>query len=423
MTSSAGAIEDSTTPHDAELGSAAFPQDPDVPSRDAHPWRAAATLTVVLIALSFAMSLYVIPALQNRPDWWLNTEAWDPVMAGRFVANGAFPYLYSARQGWIAGPLLPIVLAPVAAAEDVLGLTDNGLAAVPHPTAWLILSPYGLSLCALLLYSVRRWFVQIYPTDLENRSPLALQVAAAVLVCIPTGVVFLHFEDVLALTGIFLALSALERRPRQGALWTGLAICSKQWALLAIPTLTVRAPRGRRFRYLAGSAILPVVLYGIPLTADPNHAARAILAGRAFPMLGHTQLWVDRGAALTATAPRILVVLIALAVPLVAARRTDGGSLSAATILAIVFAARLLVEPVVFGYYLSPPLLFVAFEETARHGFPRWSLVIGGAMLGLFPFHPNPLVWWVAELGLGGALGVAVFRRAGRPSRKVAVPA
>jgi hypothetical protein len=421
VTSSAGAIEGSTAGHDAEIRRAAHPE--MARADDAHPWRAAITLTAALIGLSLTFSLFVVPAIQNRPDWWLNVEAWYPVMAGRFVYSGAFPYLYSAHQGWIAGPLLPIVLAPVAALEDLFHLTDNAVVRVEHPTLWLVLCPYGLSLCALLLYSVRRFFVEMHPFEARNGSPLALQIAAAALVGIPTGVVFLHFEDVLALATIFLALSALERQnARQAALWTGLAICSKQWALLAVPVFALRAPRGSRLRYLAASAILPAILYGIPLAADPEHAAHAIFAGQAFPMLGHAQLWVDRAAALTATAPRVLVVLIALSVPLIATRRRAGAAMSPTMMLAIIFTARLLVEPVLFGYYLSPPLLFLAFEETERRGFPRWSLVIGGAMLVLFPFHPDPWAWWAAEVVLGASLAAAVFKPISR-SGAVAVSA
>ena len=155
---------------------------------------------------------------------------------------------------------------------------------------------------------------------------------------------------------------------------------------------------------------MPAILYGIPLLVDPQDASRAIFQGRAFPMLGHAQLWVQASMPVIPTVLRVVAVLLSVVVPVVARRFGARAGVSTATILAAVFAARLVVEPVVFAYYLSPVLLFLAIEESARRASPRWTLLLGAVMLALFPVHPNVWAWWTVELCLGIALVVAVYQ-------------
>jgi len=78
--------------------------------------------------------------------------------------------------------------------------------------------------------------------------------------------------------------------------------------------------------------------------------------------------------------------------------------------LGLAFLLRLVLEPVVFGYYPHPALAFLVIHEHVTTGRVRRTLTLGTAMLVLFPFHFSPADWWAAEVSLGAALAVPAIR-------------
>jgi hypothetical protein len=360
---------------------------------------------VVIVGVSY--SLLLAPILLHWRGWWLNAEAFSPVYAGRWVWNGAYAYLYEADSAWIAGPLLPVVVAPVAGVQDLFALTDNLRFGLPHPTLWLVLMPYGLSFSIPLLMSVRS-LARVLVTD--SRALIWLQWGTVALVLTSTAIVFSHYEDVLALTFLLLATrDALTRREGvRGAIFAGVAVAFKQWSVLALPILFVSVPR-RRTRWAVVALGIPAVLMGIPLAVDWPDASRALLSGRAFPMKGHPALWVgDTHQVIVGTGFRTLAVVFALVIAWVIRRRPDARTVLAA--LGLAFLVRLAFEPVVFGYYPCPALLFLAFHELATTERIRRTVTIGVLMQGLFPFHFVPAVWWTIELGLSAILVMPAAR-------------
>jgi hypothetical protein len=371
-----------------------------------------------LIAAAALMSMVVLPALLGRPDWWLNNETWMPLQAARFVAYGAYPFLYSAQGGWIAGPLLPVLLAPLAAAQDRFGLTDNFQFRVIHPTLWPFLMSFGIALILPLLLGIRRLLVSVRPSAARGAAARA-QLAAALLVGVPVGIAFSHYEDLLALGCLVGAvLSWRGRRPVAAGVLMGLAICSKQWSLLALPTLVMATEPAERRRFVMPALLLTAFAYGIPLAFNPSGAGPALFAGRVFPTLGHPALWFPTTGVAVATPYRSLLLLAAFA-PLPWVRRRHGTTEVIAA-LTVVFGARLFLEPVLFAYYPAGFLLFAALHAELTERSPLRTTVLGLASIALFAWHGDLPAWWAVQTALWVAVALPAFatlRRAGSASR------
>src|SRR6266540_5732898 len=150
-------------------------------------------------------------------------------MAARFAANGALGYLYSADPFFVAGPLGPIVLIPVIMVGDALRLTDSYRYNVPHPTMWLVYGPFALGLGAVLLHAARALAQRVWVDEgLASREiqprHLRTQLAMVGLVLVPAGIVYGHFEDILALAFVLLGIRSILSGPiREGGVvvWLG----------------------------------------------------------------------------------------------------------------------------------------------------------------------------------------------------------
>jgi len=376
-------------------------------------WRGAVVLGLALIAGAFVFALLhpvVFGPCPCRSDGGRpivvvasSRDLWISVDAARYVAQGALGYVYESSPHLTSLPLFPILLAPLVALGDALGL-----AAPPAPTAtmYFLVAPFLVALAVPLLHQVRGLV-----RDAGDRRPaLALQAWAALLVAVPVLVVCGHGEDGLALAALLAAvrLAARERWAAAG-LAVSVAVASKQWALLALPTLLAACPRRARPGLATASLALPAALGLFPLAVDWTHASRALLHPPNYPRYGHAALWVEAGTATVATAPfRVGALLVAVAL---AARSRGAPSWSRLlAVLGLTLLARCAFEPVVHVYYLAPGLAFLLLHERVTTGRCTRTAVLGGLLVVWFPFHPAPVLWW----SVAALLGVAVAYRAGR---------
>jgi len=364
---------------------------------DPHPLRAAIGIALLAVVAEMALTMWILPAALSWHGWYITGDAWPPLWPAHYVSYGAFPYLYEGSPYFVAGPLLPVVLAPVAGAGNVLGLTESIPFPIPHPTIWLVYGPYATTIsCAFLLWAMRRVAVLAgLRTGLVR-----LQLAAAALVLVPAVGIWAHFEEPLALGTTLLAVGeAHQGRLRRAALLVGVAIGFKQWALLALPLIVAAAPPGRRVRTLAWGLAVPAAVFGLPLALDWSYAARAIFLARAFPHVGHAALWVSSSVhKMVGTPFRGVAVACSVAV----AWRLRGRSTLRVLLagLASVLTLRLAFEPVLFAYYLAPPLGVLLLYERVRTDRATRTLLLGTAALLLFSLDGHPVVWWVGEVAL-----------------------
>jgi hypothetical protein len=377
-------------------------------------WRAAVLLGLALIAAAFALALLYPLVLGHgcpcrdragRPAVVLATSAdfWVAPAAAGYVANGALGFVYESSSVLTALPLYPILLAPLVAVGQALGLSEP-----PAPTAtmYVLLAPFTVGLAIPLLHQVRGLVRDADP----GASGLSAQVWTALLVGVPVLVMYGHGEDVLALLGLVAAVRlAVRERWAAAGLLVGLAIASKQWAVLALPALLASSPRQQHTTVAVGGLALPGALALFVLAVDWPHASRALLHPPNYPGFGQAALWVDARAATVATAPFRLAAL-GLAVAL-AARSRGGTRLSRLlAVLGVTLLARCAFEPVVHVYYLAPGLCLLLLHERVSTGRCWRTAVLGSLLAAWFGVHLPSTTWWAGA----ALLGVAVTYRAGR---------
>jgi hypothetical protein len=167
----------------------------------------------------------------------------------------------------------PILLAPLVAAGDALGLSGPP---APAATLQLLLAPFTVGLAVPLLHQVGGLL-----RDAGDRAPaLAAQAWTALLVVVPVLVLYGHGEDALALLALVGAVRLAGRgRWAAAGLALGVAVASKQWALLALPALAAWTARRERPRLVAAALALPAALALFVLAVDWPHRPPARTSG------------------------------------------------------------------------------------------------------------------------------------------------
>jgi hypothetical protein len=387
----------------------------------ADPRRAALWLTLATIVMGMGYSIVLAPLVRDFHGWWLPPDVWPPLTAARFVSHGAVGQLYSADPLFVASPFGALVLVPIAWIGRVFHLTDSELSPESYPSLWLVYGPLAFAL-SVSLFSATRSLLQELWSDLgllaTGRPPRHVwtQMAMVVLVICPAVVVYGHFEDLIALAFVMLGIRQLLRRQwTSAAVWFGLAVGFKQWALLGVPLLVALTPAGSRLRSLAWSLALPGSLMAMMLAMDWGHASQALFAPKAYTTLGHHALWIHPTLTPLVGSPyRALAFVAAFAIAWRLRGRTDPRIVIAG--FALVFLSRMLFEPVVFSYYTCPGFALLLLHERAR-GRSGWrTFLLGTAIQVWFQIEPGPWLWWGVALAIMAVMSApAVADLARRP--------
>ena len=418
------APDDATAPGGAE--------DPDV--IDSHPWRATILLGLITTAATIAFFFLVFPKMNSIPKlgdgyWLAPTDVWHIMLASHRMTSGDFFGIYEAvlagHPSWAppsviqyqAGPLLPALLAPVAAIGEHFKLSEPAL---PYwnlrPTMWPLYATYATLLSSItFLYAVRS-----FAAEARVRVDLAwIQVSAIVLGFIPMVVIQGHFDDALALSFVLLSARDLHRkRWMRAAVMLGIAVGFTQWAWLALPLLLVVTPKEHRARSLLPAVLAPLAFFAVALASDWALASQALLKAIALPMFGHPALWVKPSAQFVSAGPfRLGLFVVALLIASRMWNRADMAGITAA--LGVTLLSRLAFEPVVFAYYAGIGLVcLLLMDQQVARGWWRWRLVpLGGAWLIWFGQHPasRPLWWGVSTAFFVAVIWPAVPRILRRP--------
>jgi hypothetical protein len=217
-----------------------------------------------------------------------------------------------------------------------------------------------------------------------------------------------HPEELLtAALAIAAVVAAARGRGGWAALLLGLAIASKQWAVIAILPALMALP-GRRLRVAVGAGAIALALFGPGFLASPDSffeaQHNAASTGRVvdpwsvwYPLasvsseqpIGATDLSVEvhRAPAAVGALSHPLIVLLVFAVPLALAWRRRGFHLSgpdALALLALLALLRCALDPVGNLYYHEPLLLaLIGWDALDAR---RWPLraIAATAVLALF---------------------------------------
>ena len=361
----------------------------DRTDRSARVW--AVALTVALVVATMVWSCVLGPAVHHLRSWWIPGDAWVPLPAAHFIVWGAFPAQYSAGQGFVYLPGLPILLAPVAALGDhfLLSETIRGVVHVQKPSMWLLFGPYGAALAVIPIKAMRSLWTSLGVV----RGRTVAQVALVVIALGPVVVTWGHFEEVAMLGFVLIATRlSLDDRHFGAALALAAAILCKQSALLLAPVLLFRVPRPmltRAIFYALGPA---VALTGLCLALNWTDASKALLFAQSFPGLGRAALWAGGLGSLVSTPFRVAGLALA---GLVGWRVRGSGDYLVLAGLAVASVLRLATEPVLFAYYMAVPIVLVVTADLVGDRPWRRDLVAGAAASALFmlPGAP-PILWW-----------------------------
>jgi Glycosyltransferase family 87 len=295
----------------------------------------------------------------------------------------------------LMGSFSLLLRAPFAAVASVL---DGG-------TLWEY--RLGAFPCLLALALLAGWLWQLMG---RRRQPLVAR-AAVVALCLASPMTFktLYWGHPEELLGAALCVGALilatRGRSFAAGLLLGLAIATKQWAVLALLPILLSA-RQDRLRLTVVAAVAAVVFIGPMFASDPGHflhtqtAAAATQGNRGMTPTniwwpyahvisrhptgdGHVALGYGLSTRLNdLTHP--LVVLGAIALPLLYwRRRADRRPEDALALLALIFLLRCVLDPLTFSYHHAPFLIaLVAYEGVRRRGLPVLG-ILAAVMLWL----------------------------------------
>jgi Glycosyltransferase family 87 len=370
-------------------------------------------LTWTLALAGAALVLY-LGSMPSEDVYWsdFSTEAWPAFE--RLLAGDLSGFFAASPVGY-GGSM--VLRTPFGALAGALGFEE------PPAVFRLTAVPCVLALAALaaiLAERARGWWLVVL--GLGAASPLAWQ-----------AVWFGHPEELLATAlAVGAVLAALGDRAVLAGALLGLAVASKQWAILAVLPVLIATP-GHRIRLLAaaagagGAAMLPILL------ADPGgFAAAQEGVTSSAQWFRPRQLWWPLGAApppgiehppgsavtpaWLAPYPKPLIVL--LSIPLTALwLRRPGPRSDALLLLALLLLVRCLFDPWnVIYYHLPLVIALLAWEVTAGRRIPVVSLVTTGAVWLTFKtydvsFGYGPwLVYLAWTLPLGAYLVRELYR-------------
>jgi glycosyl transferase family 87 len=248
---------------------------------------------------------------------------------------------------------------------------------------------------------------------------------------------FGHPEEILtAALAVAAIAAAAENHPRRAAVLLGLAIASKQWAVIAILPVLLVLP-ARKLKVGAGAAAVAAVLFLPSLVASPESFRDVQQAASGTPevatpwsvwyplasdreevyLVGGKELvsHADSPPPLVAPLSHPLIVVLAIVLPLALAWRR-GLRLSAAegfALFALVALLRCVLDPVDNLYYHAPLLMAVIGWDAFRtRGLPLRSLAaVGVAVLFAQAWHDlsDPATFNAAYLGFASVLGLGLI--------------
>jgi hypothetical protein len=318
-------------------------------------------------------------------------DTWQAPTIANTILHGSFTQIYQ-HSSFDSLPLWPILLVPVMAVADALGLRTT---AGPVPSAAWAVIPYSLAAGVVVAHSTRKL---VWDLGLRQRVWI-VQAAVSLAVVFPCAVGG-HMEDALAFAFLAYSLQMFRRgQIDRAALFLGLAVASKQWAVLVVPAMTVACGH-RRSRLAFLSLVIPVSLGLASLGLDYHGAHQQLLApsvmvhGR-FIHHGLSAWFGTRGSAL------VRPIELA-ATPIIAMRARRHGVPILSMVLVGVLLMRPLLEPVLYSYYLSPAIALLAILGAAGSGrsIVRWlAPAVGVTFWSLYP-TADQWLWWSVELAL-----------------------
>jgi hypothetical protein len=311
------------------------------------------------------------------------------------------------------GPFSVVLRAPLVATAHAFGagdLTSYRVGAIPCVAAAAVLA-------AVLLRwfpsSARPWMLGLLVVLLAVATPQAAD-------AIELG----HPEELLGgAMSVGAVVAGLRGRLVWAAVLLGLAIATKQWALLAIGPVILAVGRPHWWRVtLAAGGIVTALMLPL-LLSDRDQFEAATRAAASAPSKVNYQSWwylLDRdlpGWLPQYTKPALVLSAIPLTLLVVYRRGFSAGA--ALPLLALLFLIRCVVDPQTNAYYHVPLLLaLLAWDVQMRRLMPYATLTVIGLLVVTNSYLASPdhlyvpsIFYFVWTVGLAAYLLVVMLRR------------
>jgi hypothetical protein len=350
---------------------------------------------------------------------WSTSGTGDYVIAGPVAGDNPAPSIDAVAHGHVGAfashqPLMGLVSlllrAPVVAGSNLFHGGE------------LLSYRVGALACLLCVPLLMAWIARrrLSLTGRVGRDEVAALVLAGVIMLVAPPVRQAlsagHPEDLLA--GVLAAaavVAAIDDKPVAAGVAFGLAVGTKQWAVVAVVPVMAALP-GRRMRAL-GCALVAAAAATLPMViADPAAFARASREVGATHLVNSLSAWwptagVVHGPAatvrvlpwgLTRTEASTLVatLLVVCATGMAASGRRLARREDALALLAVVMLLRFVGDPLPIVYYATPAIVALAlWEAMARSRVPVVTVLVGVALaleaaprVGLQPGAMNAFV-------------------------------
>jgi hypothetical protein len=354
------------------------------------------------------------------------TSTGDYQVRGPVGGDNAGPGLQALLRGSLAGyvsqqpviGLTSILLRlPVVALASALG------------TGSLVGYQVGALVCLFPLALGGAWLVSEPALSKQNRS---FRLAAVLLVVLSPIVQNVlnggHPEGVLsALLATVAVLVSMRGRAGWAALLLGLAISTKETAVIALVPVMLALPERRRLKVAAIAGAVFLVLCGTVWLADPAALLRSLHGEGATrfltpfsllwpvssPLHTGTQLSVARVMPLGLTRTPATLLTLTCATPLATlwyARARHRGAAPQPLVLLVLFGLlRCALDSTQEAYYWASFLIPLATWEALEDRFPVKTLLLNGAVLVLFSAVGQISPSYLYVLSTGGEILMAVY--------------
>lgn len=363
-----------------------------------------------LIAIGMTSSI-LWPHVAGKVGWALPHDLWATMTAAHRLLHGDLAGLYTKPTGLITLPGGALILVPVVAVIEAIGLPLRMPGPNAQPVSWLFAGPYQTAISGIALFAADA-IVEHLRVGQRKRAVLA--VAGAVMLS-NVSMRWGHPEDAVAVGLLLYAVLDLANGKvgRSGWLF-GAAVAVQPLVLLALPVvLCVIKPR-RVVGYLARAAAPGVALLGAAAAANWNATYAAVTSQPNWPLVDHPTLWLPLathlpGGAVAAGPARVVAIVVACgcAAAVWRQRRStlagrDSEQWDPSTLLrvlwwiAVTLALRSLFEPVMVSYYIWPVLAVALVPATTNWRRLLATSVAAGTLTfaSQVPWR-SPWTWWL----------------------------
>ncbi len=365
---------------------------------------------MVLFGLAMAYFFRWGPTVEHLPLWEAPGDLWETIAAANSVDHGHFGAIYAPANSFYAFPGILVLLAPVAALANALGMGADVIPThiVAYPQAFLLLGPYIVLLSAFALFACDA-LAERLGVDWRKRAVLAL---AEGVVLFNVSVFWGHPEYPVAVgLAVYALIAAIDGRFTRAGWLFGAALAFQPLVIVALPILIVVCGRKHSLGLIVRGAIPAAALVLAPLVSNAHVTLHALLDQPFMypvPVNDHATPWTFLAPKLGGSGThmtvgggpmRLVSLLLACAIGWWALRWRDRPEMLVWA-FALALALRCYTESVMTDYYLWPALA-VGLVVAARGSNLRFAIAIVAAVFTTITaqWYYSWLPWWMLDVG------------------------